>query len=254
MALFTDGPAADLGDLTAQDTQLPNVASVEGIDVTQKLALAQEELAIEITTLLSGRGSAGQAIGLSAQPTINNVVVTPTLKLWHTFRTLELVYGDAYSSQLNPRYQSSRDQFHERAQWANERFLLTGAGIAWSPVPQAAQPRLVSAQGNLGNGTYYVAMTWINGRGEEGAPSVVTEIAITASSLSVQSAAPPTCAQGWNVYVGTDPQALSRQNGSLIAVSQVWVQPNSTVGGGTGPGCGQSPNYLLPLPRVILRG
>jgi hypothetical protein len=38
MALFTDGPVAGMEDLMAQDTQLTNVANVEGIDVTQKRA------------------------------------------------------------------------------------------------------------------------------------------------------------------------------------------------------------------------
>ena len=36
MALFTDGPISCIEDLTAQDSQLLNVASVEGIDMTQK--------------------------------------------------------------------------------------------------------------------------------------------------------------------------------------------------------------------------
>ena len=54
MSLFTDGLISGIEDLAAQDTQLSNVASVEGIDVTQKLRLAQEELGLEITTLFSG--------------------------------------------------------------------------------------------------------------------------------------------------------------------------------------------------------
>ena len=45
-----------------------------------------------------------------------NVVVTPALKLWHTYRALEMVYGDAYNSQLNDRYAGKRDQFHERGE------------------------------------------------------------------------------------------------------------------------------------------
>ena len=44
-------------DLRGHDTQLLNVATVEGIDVTRKLALAQEELGVEVTGLL-GRLSA----------------------------------------------------------------------------------------------------------------------------------------------------------------------------------------------------
>src|SRR5580698_1185603 len=133
MALFMDGPVSSMEDLTAQDTQLKNVASVEGIDVTQKLFLAREELALEVTTLLNEQRRAEQAVWLTALPTIANVVVTPPLKLWHTFRSLEMVYGDAYSSQLNDRYAAKRDQFHERAAWAYERLLLLGLGLVKVP-------------------------------------------------------------------------------------------------------------------------
>src|SRR6185369_8888666 len=98
MALFTDGPVSSILDLTARDTQLLNVAVAEGIDVTQKLALAQDELALELGALLS-RASAGESLW-APQPDIGSVVVTPPLKLWHTLRTLELFYADAYCSQL----------------------------------------------------------------------------------------------------------------------------------------------------------
>ena len=254
MALFTDGPISDLGDLTAQDTQLANVANVEGIDVTQKLLLAQAELALEIDTLLGGSGRAEQAIWLSAQPKIDNVVVTPALMLWHTFRSLELVYGDAYSSQLNDRYAAKRDYFHERAAWAFERLLLAGIGIAWTPVSQAAQPQATATAGSLPDGTYYVVTTWVNARGEEGAPSLATSIALTGNSLAVQAAAAPAAAIGWNIYLGVDPDALSRQNGTPVAVGQTWLQPNTIVSAGTAPGTGQVPNHLMPMPRRILRG
>ena len=53
MALFTDGPPASIEDLSAQDSQLLNVANVEGIDVTQKLCLAHEELGMELYALLN---------------------------------------------------------------------------------------------------------------------------------------------------------------------------------------------------------
>ena len=254
MALFTDGLVSGMEDLTAQDTQLSNVANVEGIDVTQKLALAQEELALEISTMLSGSRGAEQAFWLNARPQIDNVVVTPALKLWHTFRALEMVYGDAYSSQLNDRYAAKRDQFHERSGWAYERLLLMGIGIAWSPVPRPRQPQVVSAGGGLPNGTYYVSMTWVNGKSEEGAPSTPATITTAGSTLLVEPTAAPAGATGWNVYVGSDPDALSRQNPSPIAVSQTWLQPNTIADTGSGPGWGQSPNCLMPMPRVILRG
>jgi hypothetical protein len=254
MALFTDGPISGMVDLTAQDTQLTNVASVEGIDVTQKLFLAQEDLALEIATLLSGSRRADEGLWLPAQPKLENVVVTPPLKLWHTFRSLEMVYGDAYSSQLNDRYAAKRDQFRERAAWAYERLLLLGLGLVKVPIPRAGEPQVVSAEGSLANGTYYVAMTWMGTTNEEGSLSIVTAITTTGSTLLVQPATPPASASGWNVYVGTDPAALSRQNAAPIATGQAWLQANAISGSGNAPGRGQSPNYMMAMPRMILRG
>jgi hypothetical protein len=240
-------------DLTAQDTQLPNVANVEGIDVTQKLFLAQEELALEIKTLLDASRSPEQAFWLAAQPTIENVAVTPALKLWHTFRALEMVYRDAYPNQLNARYLTKANQFQERAKWAYEKLLL-GIGMVWSPVPRAAVPQVVSAPGSLADGTYYVTMAWSNTRGEEGAPSVPTTISNTGGTLLVEPATPPPSASGWNVYVGQDPASMSLQNGSPIAPAQTWLQPNTVTTGGRTPGTGQLPSTMLPAPRTIMRG
>ncbi len=254
MALFTDGLVSAMEDLIAQDSQLGNVASVEGIDVTQKLGLAQEELALEIITLLSGSRRAELAVWLSTQPKIENVVVTPVLKLWHIFRTLEMVYGDAYSSQLNDRYAAKRDQFRERATWAYERLLLLGIGIAWSPIPRAQLPQVVNAAGSVPDATYYASMTWTNAKSEEGSPSLPSTITTAASTFLVQPTTRPAVAIGWNIYVGSAPDTLYRQNSTAIGANQTWLQPNVVEVAGAGPGWGQAPNYLMPMPRMILRG
>ena len=117
MALFTDGAIASIEDLRGHDTQLLNVATVEGIDVTRKLALAQEELGVEVAGLLGQAMLSGQ---LSAPPAIGQVVVTPPLKLWHIFRTLEMFYRDAYNSQLNDRYAGSGTN---TARWRSGRTI-----------------------------------------------------------------------------------------------------------------------------------
>jgi hypothetical protein len=91
MALFTDGPVSTIEDLRAYDSQIGDIASMEGIDVQQKLALAQEDLSIELERLLDGRHG------------LEKVVQTPPLKLWHAYRSLELVYRDAYFTHLNDR-------------------------------------------------------------------------------------------------------------------------------------------------------
>src|SRR5271165_6962341 len=123
MALFTDGAPSSIEDLSAQDSQLLNVANVEGIDVTQKLALAQNELGLDLYTLITQFGAVDQLFWVTPAPNLATIVVTPPLKLWHTYRTLEMVYEDAYNSQLNDRYSGKRDQFHQMAQWAYGKLI-----------------------------------------------------------------------------------------------------------------------------------
>src|ERR1043166_3854550 len=103
MALFTDGPPSSMEDLSAQDSQLLTVANTEGIDVTQKLQLAHQEVGLELETLLCRTSPAGHMFWISTQPKVEDVVITPGLQLWHAFRTLEMVYADAYQNQLNDR-------------------------------------------------------------------------------------------------------------------------------------------------------
>jgi len=226
--------------------------------VTRKLALAQDELAVELGTLLTRLSSLEQPFWYSASLSLASVVVTPALKLWHTFRALEMVYRDAYNSQLNDRYAGKRDQFHEMAGWAREKLIQTGIGIASDPVPQAATPDVVMAQGPggtpLADGTYYVTMAWVNGAGEEGGCAVPAAIPLMGGTLLVRPGQAPQTARGWNVYVGAAPDAIARQNGSPIAVGQNWVQPNTLNTAGRPPGSGQSPSYARPVPRAIQRG
>src|SRR3954454_14989392 len=148
MALFTDGPASTIEDLAAQDSQVLNVASSEGIDLTVKLGLTHEAVGIEVQELLRRTSGFG----------LPHVVVTPPLRLWHTYRTLENVYRDAYNSQLNDRYAGKRDQYRELSRWAYDRLVRAGIGMTNRPVPRAAVPIVVPGTGGLQDGLYYVSM------------------------------------------------------------------------------------------------
>jgi len=254
MALFMDGPVSSIDDLAGQDSQLLDVANVEGIDLTRKLALAQEELALELDTLLTRLSYTEQPFWYTAGPKIGTVVVTTPLKLWHTFRALEMVYGDAYNSQLNDRYAGKRDQFGARARWAYEKLVQTGVGIASDPIPQAAVPILTAAAGSLADGTYYVTMAWMNKAGEEGASASTTAITTVSSSFLVQPINAPANATGWKVYAGGAPDSMVQQNVAPMATGQVWRQPNTLNSAGPAPGSGQAANYMRPVPRVIQRG
>ena len=254
MALFTDGPISSIEDLTAQDSQLSNVASVEGIDVTQKIFIAQEQVAMDLLTALNRLGYVDQLFWQAPQPTLDRVVVTPPLKLWHTARSLELVYGDAYNSQLNDRYAGKRDQFHVLAKWAYEKLIEIGVGIAAQPVPRAAIPTVTPFPGALADGLYYVTIAWVNAGGEEGAAATETAIGTTSSTFLVGTATAPRAAAGWNVYAGAAPDTMFGQNTSLLTLGQTWEQPAVLVQTGVLPGKGQNPTYLRPLPRVLQRG
>jgi hypothetical protein len=255
MALFTDGPVSSIDDLAARDSQLLTVASVEGIDVTQKLGLAQEEIELELNTLLTSLSFTAQLFWAPPQPNIGSVVVTPALKQWHTLRSLELVYMDAYNSQLNDRYAGKRDQFHEMAKWAYEKLVDTGIGISTCPLAKAAAPQVVSSAGvALPDGTYYVTSAWTNNQGETGVCADAETITTSASTFAVQPGPAPPNATGWNLYAGTSPDNLSLQNETPIGVGSTWIQPGTVAGGGPGPGPGQSPSYVKLVPRMIQRG
>jgi hypothetical protein len=250
MSLFTDGAIADIEDLRGYDTQLLNVATVEGIDVTRKLSLAQEEIGVEVTGLLGRLTMAGQ---FNAPPEIGQVVVWQPLKLWHIFRSLEMVYGDAYNNQLNDRYSGRRDEYHEAARWAHDKVIEYGLGIAVDPVRRASAATVRVSKGSLADGTYYVAVAWMNAAGEEGASSAPVTIAVSGSSFAVETDLPAR-AKGWNVYSGTSPETMTLQNGTALAAGQSWVQPNSLSTTGRAAGDGQKATYILAVPRAIQRG
>jgi hypothetical protein len=255
MALFTDGPPACIEDLAAQDSQILNVSNGEGIDVTQKLALAHEELGIELSTMLERVSGVDQPFWLAGRPHLKSVAVTPALKLWHTFRALEMAYADAYNNQLNDRYGGKRDQYHERARWAREKLVEHGLGIVQVPVAIAATPIVTTVTGGMPDGTYYVTMAWTNAAGEEGCSAPPTTVSTVSATIAVQPAgAAEENATGWNVYVGQAPDAMFQQNPAPVAPEETWLQPAQIGTTGRNPGSGQRPSYIRPIPRVIRRG
>ena len=248
MALFTDGDVSSIEDLRGYDTQLLDVANTEGIDVTRKLKLAQDEIAAEITTMLARRA------WFKAPLDPGRVVVTPPLKLWHMFLSLELVYRDAYRSQLNDRYAGKRDEFRGMVKWAWDKLIETGLGLVDDPVARAATPHVLRAAGGLPDSTYYVAAAWTNAAGAEGTSSIPATIDVAGGSFAVQTGGGPANVKGWNIYAGTSLTSLTRQNDKPLAPGETWLQPSAISTSGPPASCGQAPDYLLPVPRTIQRG
>lgn len=243
MALFTDGPASTIEDLSAQDSQLLNVASSEGIDLTVKLGLAQESIGLELEELLQ-RGSSFL---------LSQVAVTPAVRLWHTYRTLESVYRDAYHSQLNDRYAGKRDQFRELSKWAYNRVLQAGVGIVPKPVCKASGLGLRPATGALLTGMFYASMAWVNAAGEEGACSAPATIEATSEGFAAYAPEPPVEAAGWNLYAGTVPEGMTRQNEEPLACDREWLFMWLKESGAR-PGAGQNPSLTHAIPRILQRG
>jgi hypothetical protein len=247
MPLFTDGIASAIEDLRAQETHIFDLASAEGVDLTAKLQLAQQEVGIELTRIV-------QRIG-SANGELDGVVVTPPLKLWHVFHTLSIVYRDAYFNQLNDRYQSKWKEYRALAGWAQDMLVQTGLGVVAAPIGKAGLPVLGSATGAGVPNMYFAQYAWTNAAGQEGMPGDAKGLATNSGYvLTVLHGNPPRTSAGWNVYVGTSIDSLTRQNAEPLPLSVPWTMPPEGLVQGPQPGTGQQPDVLRPVPRVQLRG
>jgi hypothetical protein len=243
MALFTDGIIATVDELAGHDSAVLRVASTEGIDLTKKLSLAMEELALELGNLLP------------ASERLDRVAVTPAVRMWHAFRTLELVYRDAYSNQLNDRYAWKRDQFAELAKRAFDKLMDSGVGMVSDPVAKAKAPELTFFAGAPEGATYYVCTSWENAQREEGAAGDWIAISVPDSNvLSVRATTPPSNASGWNVFVGLSPDSIVQQNEAAILPNQAWLQESDVSTTGRTPGSGQTADYVRRVARILQRG
>src|SRR5437868_10168970 len=170
MALFTDPEIFTIDDLSAQETAILDTAVTEGIDLTSKLGLAQNEIGVELLATFERR----RAYDAQAPLQLSNVVVTAPLRLWHTFHTLAMVYRDAYNNQLNDRYEGKWNQYRELARWASGALLQIGVGIVWNPLEQPGAAELTYVAGSQPGATYYVRISWVNARGEESASGLLS--------------------------------------------------------------------------------
>jgi hypothetical protein len=242
MALFTDGLCTNLDDLPKYDASVLSVASTERIDVASKLEMAQELLSGELRSLLGAEN-------------LEKVVVTPALRAAHAYGALEQVYRDAYNSQLNDRYEGRWRQFERlrRESWRN--VVEGGIGLVDEPIRRAGLPEVGSAPGTDGGGVYYVRVTWVNSRGEEGVPSdAALAIIEPGSALTVRAPNHPPHSTGWNVYAGGAPEECTRQNSATIPNEAQWVQTAPIAAEGPRPGNGQVPGYVRAVPRLLQRG
>jgi hypothetical protein len=250
-------------DLERYESGLLNVSSVEQINVTAKMALAQDQIGSDLLLFLTqSMPRDPRNVLMGYQNTANrrlkgvtDVVVTDQLKKWHALLSIALTYEDAYNNQLNDRYQSKWQRYSDRAMEASRQFYSIGTGLALNPMKKAEAPLLMGVAGQSLASNYFVQMTWLNSAGQEGAASDVVSLGTAdGMQLLVSPTSAPANAAGWNVYVGLTPEAASLQNDLAIAVGNDWQLPASGLVLGRKPSLGQAPDIFVVDRREFQRG
>ena len=253
MALFTDGQINNLRDLQRYESGLLDVASAEQIDITAKMALAQDMIASDLLLFLLKRSWQWEPNRRVTD--VSDVAITDPLRRWHGLKSIALAYEDAYNNQLNDRYQGKWRQYQQRAVEAARILYQVGVGLVWDPMAKAESPLLVATAGSYAATTYYVRIAWINRAGQEGTPSDVVALpTVDGTQLVVSPVRRPANATGWNVYAGITPDGASLQNDAALAADADWIVPPTGLRNGTRSGQGQKPDRYVVQHRGILRG
>jgi len=252
MALFTDSNISSLEHLRQYDSSVLEVAKTEGIELSSKMEIAEREIALELQAFLLRHQS-----WASSTPTyqLEQVVVTPSLRHWHTLKTLELVYGDVYHSQLNDRYLGKWNMFRRLSKNTAELFFLTGVGIVNQPMARPAQPYLEIAGSLSDSGTYLVSIAWRNSDNDASALSEPKVFEAPNGELPhVVPQNPPSNAIGYDVYVALDGHDLLLQTETPVPISLTWAMPSGGVRPGPAPLDGQPADLTIRLQRILQRG
>ncbi len=256
MALFTDGPINVSGDLVKYENNILNVASTENIDTTQKCCLAQEEMEVELLLFLDRNVLWDPWFAvLRRNVGICDVVVTGPMKRWHAYKTLELVYRDAYYNQLNDRYQAKWTEYQTISADAARKLFKAGVGMALDPVSKASAPSLTTVAASVSGASYYARASWVSAAGKEGQVSDVVQVtSASGSAIAVGASNPPAGVVSWNVYGGADPNATTLQNAMPLPISSTWTLPVTGLVTGRAPSGGQAPEWWMVDKQILLRG
>jgi hypothetical protein len=254
MALFVDGPATTIDDLTDQDSGLLEVAQQNGVNLATKLRLAVDEIRTDLELwLMKPRPTIGEIWSPTLK--IDQIVVTPELKRWETMYTLALVYRDVYFTQVVDRFQAKWQGYLELASVVRESFLAIGLPAVNDPIHRAATPVLVSIAGTGASGTFYASVAWVNAANQLGAASEISSMAVPDGNVMVVAAVnPPANATGFVVYAGAALNALVLQSSTALPVTSTYEYIPGQITSGPAPGHGQKPDLFRPVSRMIPRG
>jgi len=255
MALFTDSTISEAKDLKNYESDILELAGTEGIELSNKLKLASDEIGLELEEFLRQRAGGGETYSSNSGLRLEQVVVTPALKQWHILRALELIYHDVQDSQIASRFEGKSKDYQRRARWAADTLFRIGVGIVDLPIPRAAIPDVRSLQGSTGGATYQVSVAWRNDRGESGAASPAAIVTVVSSGvIGVRAKAAPEGVSGFDIYAGRDASSMAKQTSTPLAPGDEWVMPDAPLVEGAPPPAGQEPDWWLRNDRVLLRG
>ncbi len=255
MALLTDGLMNASGALQKYESAILTVAATESIDVTAKAWLAQEEMTTALHLFLDRSLVTNTQFLMRRRVRVEEIVVTSPLRRWHAYRTLAMIYRDAYNNQLNDRYQGKWQEYEQLAIEAEQTFYRAGAGIVAHPVPRASPPSLTTIALGVSGTSYYVRISWISGFNQEGCASEVQQATTSDGSATVvASGRAPEDIETWNVYAGSSPENVQLQNVTPIAIGGTWILPPTGLISGRTPGDGQSPEWWIVDRHVLPRG
>ena len=253
MALFVDGPVITVDTLTEHDSNVLAVSAAEGINLFTKILIAHDLLYSELERLI--RASSSRNVWCSAA--VDGVAWTRELTIWQVYESLALIYQDAYYTQLNDRHRARAQQYGVLANRARLGLIERGLGIVTRPLRRPPQPTVNVLPAAETGGTFYVCATYSDGFGFESAPSVVLSIEIVEGNAADLAVGPMVVqnAVGWNLYAGTSPDQMMRQNDFPIGLGMDWFYlPSIPPASGQTPPAGQVPDQILPLNRVLQRG
>lgn len=251
MSLFTDGPILRPEDLRPFESSILDVAASEGISLSAKIEIAQRELGRAIMIFLMR--STVMANDQVTPEWLKHVVVTDGLKDWHAVKTLSRFYRDASHNQLNDRYQEKWRAFEEETARAADAYLTLGVGWVDSPLERPAMPTVVDVGGFAAPRPLFLATSWVGRSGEESAVS--EPVLFNPSTVDVRPRVTPVGgfpgALGWNVYAGTVPDLLLRQNPAVLSLGTPWDMPAPVLTEGNLASMGQRPSSYVRRQRTL---
>ena len=252
MALFRDGLISSLEDLRVYETSLLDTASIEGVSLSNKLELAQQEIGNEILRFLIQQLEPTESV---TPAKLDQVVATDPLRRWHALRTLSVFFRDVHHNQLNDRYRAKWDAYESESRSAARLLWEVGVGLVRNPLRRPAAPLLGALPSDEEFPQSLFKTTWVAGPSEESAASeAVLFVPAFAQRPQLTVNDPPSRATGWHVYAGATESLLVRQTTSAIALAAPWVMPTAELAGGQAVPFGQQPDYYVRMQRLLYRG